>query len=100
MEEQFKYEALFDSVIVEIIESEEEMYGGIIVPDLGKEKNLRGKIMEVGPGAFTVTGEFIKTVLQIGDEVILPTAGFTKIEVEGKEYLVGNEKQIIARLKK
>jgi chaperonin GroES len=100
MEEQFKYEALFDSVIVEVIENEEEVYGGIIVPDLGKEKNLRGSIVDVGPGNYTVTGEFLPTVLQVGDEVILPNMGFTKIEVEGKEYLVGNEKSVIAKLRK
>jgi co-chaperonin GroES (HSP10) len=100
MEEQFKYEALFDSVIVEVIETEEEVYGTIIVPDLGKEKNLRGVIVAVGEGAFTVTGTFVKTVIEVGDQVILPAMGFTKIEVEGKEYLVGNEKQIIAKLRK
>jgi chaperonin GroES len=100
MEEQFKYEALFDSVIIEVIETEEEVYGQIIVPDLGKEKNLRGRVVAVGKGSYTVTGNFLETVIQVGDEVILPSMGFTKIEVEGKEYLVGNEKQIIAKLRK
>lgn len=100
MEEQFKYEALFDSVIIEVIETEEEVYGQIIVPDLGKEKNLRGRVVAVGEGSYTVTGNFLETVIQVGDEVILPSMGFTRIEVEGKEYLVGNEKQLIAKLRK
>tara|TARA_R110000796_G_scaffold89517_2_gene192986 strand:+ start:445 stop:741 length:297 start_codon:yes stop_codon:yes gene_type:complete len=91
-------EALFDAVIVKPIESEESTYGGIIVPDIGKEKNETGTIIAVGPGKFTVTGEFIETVLKIGDRVVLPTMGFTKLPFEGEEYYVGPENQILAKI--
>mgnify|MGYP003671923161 CR=1 FL=1 len=93
-------EALFDAVIVKPIESEESTYGGIIVPDIGKEKNETGTIIAVGPGKFTVTGEFIETVLKIGDRVVLPTMGFTKLPFEGEEYYVGPENQILAKITK
>ena len=79
-------EALFDAVIVKPIESEESTYGSIIVPDLGKEKNETGTVIAVGPGKHTISGEFISTQLQIGDKVILPTMGFTKLPFDGEEY--------------
>ena len=91
-------EALFDAVIVKPIEAEETTYGGIIVPDLGKEKNETGEVIAIGPGKPTITGEFIKTQLKIGDRVILPTMGFTKIEHEGTEYFIGAENQVLAKV--
>ena len=50
-----KLEALFDAVIVRPIEEEETMYGNIVVPDLGKDKNEKGTVVAVGPGKPTVT---------------------------------------------
>jgi len=100
MENELKLEALFDAIIVEKIEREETMYGSIVVPDAGNEKNETGIIVSVGPGAHTVTGEFIATVLKVGDEVILPSMGFTKLEFEGTEYLIGSEKQVLGKIKK
>jgi chaperonin GroES len=91
-------EALFDAVIVKPIEAEETTYGGIIVPDLGKEKNETGEVIAIGPGKPTITGEFIKTQLKIGDRVILPTMGFTKLPYNGEEYYVGPENQILAKI--
>jgi chaperonin GroES len=91
-------EALFDAVIVKPIEAEETTYGGIIVPDIGKEKNETGEIVAVGPGKPTITGEFIKTILKVGDVVVLPTMGFTKLPHDGEEYYVGPENQILAKI--
>ncbi|MDA9981190.1 co-chaperone GroES [Gammaproteobacteria bacterium] len=91
-------EALFDAVIVKPVEAEETTYGGIIVPDLGKEKNETGEVIAIGPGKPTITGEFIATQLQIGDKVILPTMGFTKLPYDGDEYYVGPENQILAKI--
>ena len=92
-------EALFDAVIVRPIEEEETMYGNIVVPDLGKDKNEKGEVVAVGPGKPTVTGTFIGTQVQVGDVVILPTMGFTKLEYNGEEYFIGPENQILARIK-
>jgi len=92
-------EALFDAVIVRPIEEEETMYGNIVVPDLGKDRNEKGEVIAVGPGKPTVTGNFISTTVQVGDVVILPTMGFTKLEYDGEEYFIGPENQILARIK-
>jgi chaperonin GroES len=92
-------EALFDAVIVKPQESEETTFGNIIVPDLGKEKNETAIVVAVGPGKYSVTGQFISTVLKIGDKVVLPTMGFTKFPFENEEYYVGPENNILAKIK-
>ena len=91
-------EALFDAVIVKPFESEETTYGNIIVPDLGKEKNEFGEVVAVGPGKPTISGEFISTVLKVGDKVVFPTMGFTKLPYDGEEYYVGPENQVLAKV--
>ena len=91
-------EALFDAVIVKPIENEESTYGNIIVPDLGKEKNEIGTVVAIGPGKPTITGEFIPTILQVGDKVVLPTMGFTKLPYDGEEFYVGPENQVLAKV--
>ncbi len=68
-----KLEALYNAVIVKPVETEETSYGGIIVPDLGNEKNKLAEVVAVGDGYFSVTGVWIETVLSVGDVVVLPT---------------------------
>jgi len=93
-------EALFNAVIVKPIEQNEEMYGSIVVPDMGKDKNEHGVVVSVGPGQHTISGTFIETMSKVGDIVILPTQGFTKLQHDGEDYYVGPENQILARVKK
>ena len=92
-------EALFNAVIVKPIEQNEEMYGSIVVPDMGKDKNEHGIVVSVGPGSHTHMGHFLETNIKVGDEVVLPTQGFTKVEHNGEEFYVGPENQILARVK-
>ena len=91
-------EALFNAVIVQPIDLEETMYGNIVVPDLGNEKNKTGKVVSIGPGYETQNGNFIKTVLIPGDIIVLPTMTFTKFEYEGNEYWIGRENDVLARI--
>ena len=93
-----KLEALYNAVIVKPIEAEETSYGGIIVPDLGNEKNKLGKVVAIGEGYYSVTGTYIPTTLKEGDTIILPTMGFSKLEHEGEEYWIGPENQVLGRL--
>tara|TARA_R110001592_G_scaffold274634_1_gene541597 strand:- start:1482 stop:1772 length:291 start_codon:yes stop_codon:yes gene_type:complete len=95
-----KLEALFNAVIVKPIEAEETQHGNIIVPDMGNDKNQTGEVIAVGPGQNTITGEFIKTISNVGDVVVLPTQGFTKLPYDGEEYWVGPENQILAKINK
>ena len=95
-----KLEALINAVIVKPIEAEEEKYGSIVVPDMGKDKNEKGEVVSVGPGQYTISGTFVETQTKVGDIVVLPTQGFTKLEYEGEEFYVGPENQILAKIKK
>jgi len=91
-------EALFDAVIVQPLESEETTYGGIIVPDLGKDRNEHGTVIAVGPGRHVGGIGFVETIIKPGDKVVLPTVGFTKLQHEGDEYYIGPENQILAKI--
>ena len=91
-------EAIYNAVIVKPVEAEETSYGGIIVPDLGNEKNKLAEVVAVGKGYFSVTGVWIETILNVGDTVVLPTMGFSKLEHEGDEYWIGPENQVLAKV--
>jgi chaperonin GroES len=93
-----KLEALYNAVIVKPFEAEETTHGNIIVPDLGNEKNKLGKVVAVGDGYYSVTGAWLDTILEVGNIVVLPTMGFSKLEHEGEEYWIGPENQVLARL--
>ena len=88
--------ALFNTVLVQPIEEDEGTYGNIVVPDMGKEKNIKGKVISAGPGAYSVTGTFIKTIIKEGDIVLLPAMGPTKVDYRGEEYYTVQENQILA----
>jgi chaperonin GroES len=90
--------AKFDAVIVKPLEEQETTYGSIIVPDAGKDRNIHGEVVAVGPGKYTVTGEFLKTETEVGELVILPTMGFTKLEHQGDEYFIGPEQSLLAQV--
>ena len=93
-------EALFDAVIVKPLEEEESTYGSIVVPDLGKDRNEHGTVVAVGPGRHVAGVGYVETEIKVGDTVVLPTMGFTKLEHKGEEYYIGQENQILARIKK
>ena len=92
--------ALFNAVIVKPIEEEESSYGTIVVPDMGKEKNLKGKVVSVGPGYYSGMGNFIETVVKEGDIVLLPQMGPTKVDYEGEEYYMIEENKILGIIEK
>ncbi len=94
-----KFKCLYDAVLVKMIKNEESVHGGIIIPDLGKERNIHGEVVAVGPGKFSMNGTLIPTQVKVGDKVILPTMGFTTLEHEGEEYVIGNENQILCIFK-
>ena len=75
-----KVVAVFDAIIVRPLEEEETTFGSIIVPDMGKEKHVTGDVISVGPGRMSVMGSLIPTSIKVGDRVILPQVGVTKID--------------------
>lgn len=95
-----KLEALFDAVIVKPLETDETMYGSIFIPDAGKDRNEQGTVVAVGPGAEYPGIGFVSTQVKIGDIVILPTMGFSRLQFQGDEYYIGKEREILAKVNK
>ena len=94
-----KLEALFDAVIVKPLEEDDEkMYGSIFIPDAGKDRNEQGEVVAVGPGSEYPGIGFVHTQVKIGDIVILPTMGFSKLQFQGDEYYIGKEREILAKI--
>ncbi len=88
---------LADRVLVEPME-QETMKGGIIIPDTAKEKPQQGKIMAVGPGRATDSGEKVKPEVKKGDIVLYGKYAGTEVTIEGKDYLILRESDILAVL--
>lgn len=94
-----KLEAAFNNIIVKPIKEHEEKQGNIIVPDTGKEKGVKCKIISVGPGFTSVTGALIKTTLSPGYKVIIPIMGPIKFDFRGEEYYILEENKVLAIIK-
>ena len=94
-----KLEPLADRVIVKPSEStEEEIRGGIIVPDTAKEKPQEGEVMAVGPGRVTDEGKRIPMDVKKGDKVIYAKYGGTEVKDGDDELLVLRESDILAKI--
>ena len=93
-------QAVFDGVIVKPIETEDTLYGNIIVPDVGKEKSNVAEVISVGPGKHSITGDkFIETTINVGDKVILPAMGPSKFDFQGEEYYICAENMVLGIIK-
>lgn len=88
-----------DRVIIRPIEEDEQMYGSIVIPDLGKERPEMGEVIAVGPGRQTEFGQFIKVNAKVGDIVLIPKIGSLRVDFEGEEYFITPDKEILASIK-
>ena len=91
---------LDDRVVVEPIEAEETTAGGIVLPDTAKEKPQRGKVMAVGPGKLLDNGERGAMSVAVGDEVLFGKYSGNEVTIEGKEYSIMRESDVLARIEK
>ncbi|MGI6558703.1 MAG: co-chaperone GroES [Limnochordia bacterium] len=91
---------LADRVVVKVVEEEERTKGGIVLPDTAKEKPQQGEVIAVGPGRVLDNGERVPVDVKKGDMVIFAKYGGTEVKVEGEEYLILRESDILAVLEK
>ena len=89
---------LGDRVIVEVVEEEEVTASGIVLPDTAKEKPQRGRVLAVGPGRWE-DGKRVPLDVAVGDEVIYSKYGGTEVKVDGEDYLILRESDILAKLR-
>ena len=93
-----KVEPLDDRIVVEPMEAEEKTKGGIVIPDSAKEKPVKGKVIAIGPGRVADDGKRIAPAVKKGDTVVYAKYGGMEIEIDGKEYMILRESDILAKI--
>jgi chaperonin GroES len=91
---------LDDRVVVEPLSAEEKTAGGIVLPDAAKEKPQRGTVKAVGPGRLLDSGERCAVGVKVGDEVLFGKYGGNEVEVDGVDYKILRESDILAKIEK
>ncbi|MDI6689151.1 MAG: co-chaperone GroES [Actinomycetota bacterium] len=89
---------LGNRVVVKPSEKEERTKSGIVLPDTAKEKPQEGKVIAVGPGEYK-EGKRVPMEVKVGDKVIYSKYGGTEVKIEGEEYLILREDDILAIVK-
>ncbi|MBW2597473.1 MAG: co-chaperone GroES [Deltaproteobacteria bacterium] len=90
-----KLRPLNDRILVKRIEEEAKTKGGIIIPDTAKEKPAEGKVMAVGKGALNPEGNRVPLEVKIGDRILFGKYGGQEIKVEGEEYMIMSEQEVL-----
>jgi len=93
-----KFRPLHDRVVVERIDPEAKSAGGIIIPDTAQEKPSQGEIIAVGPGGRDEAGKLIPIDLKKGDRVLFGKWSGTEVKLDGVDYLIMNESDIMGVL--
>lgn len=86
---------LHDRIIVERLEEETKTAGGLIIPDTAKEKPQQGKVVAVGKGKVTEDGKVLGMDVKVGDRILFGKYAGTDIKIEGKEYLMMREDDVL-----
>lgn len=87
---------LGDRVVVKVLQGEEKTKSGIYLPDTAKEKPQEGEIIAVGTGRVLDNGQKVPMEVKVGDRVIFSKYGGSEVKVEGEEYLILSERDVLA----
>ena len=90
-----KIRPLADRVVIKKVEAEEKTASGIVLPGAAKEQPQMAEVVEVGPGGI-VDGKEIKMELKVGDRVIFQKYSGTEVKIEGQEYTILRQSEILA----
>jgi len=93
-----KIKPLADRVVIEPDEAQEVSAGGIILPDTAQEKPQQGKVVAVGPGKVSDAGTLIESAVKKGDTVLYGKYSGTEVTIDGREYSIMRESDILAVL--
>ena len=88
---------LADRVVIKMLESEETTKSGIVLPDSAKEKPQVAEVVAVGPGG-VVDGKEVKMELTVGDKVIMSKYAGTEIKLDGEEFIILRQSDILAKI--
>ena len=93
-----KFRPLHDRVVVKRVEEDQKTKGGIIIPDTAQEKPMQGEVIAVGPGGRDETGKLIPIDVKPGDVVLFGKWSGTEVKIDGVEYLIMKESDIMGVL--
>ena len=88
-----------DRVLIKPVDEGEQMYGSIVIPDMGKEKPEMGTVVAIGQGRMSEFGKYIAVNAKVGDVVLVPKIGTLRIDFEGDEYYIVQDREILATVK-
>ena len=91
-----KVKPLGEKILVKRLEAEGKTSGGIVLPDTAKEKPKQGKVVALGDGKLLEDGTRAKFQVKKGDRILFASYAGTEIKVEGEEYLVMSEEDVLA----
>jgi chaperonin GroES len=94
-----KIQPLADRVVVQALEDTEQMRGGLYIPDTAKEKPMQGTIVAVGPGKLSEENKRIAPDVKVGQTVLYGKYSGTEVTVDGNEFLILRESDILAIIK-
>ena len=93
-----KFRPLHDRVLVKRLEEKEVKKGGIIIPDTAKEKPQEGELIAVGPGKVTDDGKLQPMSVKVGDKILFGKYSGSEVKLDGEEYLIMHEGDILGTL--
>ena len=93
-----KFRPLHDRVVVRRVEEDTKTKGGIIIPDTAQEKPMQGEVIAVGPGARDESGKLVPPEVKAGDLVLFGKWSGTEVKIDGVEYLIMKESDIMGIL--
>ena len=86
-----------DRILIKPIDEGEQTYGNIVIPDMGKEKPEMGTVLQTGPGRLSEFGKMIPVrSCKVGDIVLVPKIGTLRIDFEGEEYYIAQDREVLA----
>jgi chaperonin GroES len=93
-----RFRPLHDRIVIRRIEAEAKSAGGIIIPDIAKEKPQEGEVVAVGPGGRDETGKLIPIDVKAGDRVLFSKWSGTEVKIDDDEYLIMKESDVMGVL--
>lgn len=90
---------LHNRILVERLNADEKTASGIIIPDTAKEKPQEGKVIAAGPGMKDKAGNLIPMDVKVGDRILFTKYGGTEVKLDGKDYLILKEDDVMGVLK-
>ncbi len=95
-----KLKPLGDRIVVKVLSQEEKTKGGIVLPETAKEKPQEGEVIAVGTGKVLDNGQKLPLEVKAKDKVLFSKYGGTEVKVDGEEYLILSERDVLAILEK